>query len=109
MDTPMDTGKDSVTPSAAAALSDEQKKDLTHRLARIEGQLRGVQKLLGQVDQVEDCLALAQQLSAARKALDRTFVHLLSHALVHHTEQTDDLAQIKANNQMLASLLEKFV
>ena len=28
------------------ALTDAQKKDLLHRLARVEGQLRGVQKLI---------------------------------------------------------------
>ncbi len=109
MDTPLESENSELNLSPALALSEAQKKDLTHRLARIEGQLRGVQKLLVQVDQVEDCLAVAQQLSAARKALDRAFVHLLSHALVHHSEQTDDLEKIKANNQLLASLLEKFV
>ena len=31
----------------STALTALQKKDLLHRLARIEGQLRGVQKLIG--------------------------------------------------------------
>lgn len=109
MDTPLVTAQNEGLPEQQSALSEAQKKELMHRLARIEGQLRGVQKLLGQVGPVDDCLALAQQLSAARKALDRAFVHLLSHALVHHTDQTEDLAEIRANNQLLASLLEKFV
>lgn len=109
MDTPMVTAQNEGLHEQQSALSEAQKKELMHRLARIEGQLRGVQKLLGQVGPVDDCLALAQQLSAARKALDRAFVHLLSHALVHHTDQTEDLAEIRANNQLLASLLEKFV
>ena len=51
------------------ALSAQQKKDLLNRLARIEGQLRGVQKLIALADEPEDCDAVAQQMAAARKAL----------------------------------------
>ena len=48
------------------ALSAQQKKDLLNRLARIEGQLRGVQKLIALADEPEDCDAVAQQMAAAR-------------------------------------------
>ncbi|MCI4441277.1 metal-sensitive transcriptional regulator, partial [Tibeticola sp.] len=42
----------------------EKKKALCARLARIEGQLRGVQKL---IETDADCEKIAQQLAAARK------------------------------------------
>jgi CsoR family transcriptional regulator, copper-sensing transcriptional repressor len=45
-----------------------KKKTLCTRLARVEGQLRGVQRLI-ELD--ADCEEVAQQLSAARKALDK--------------------------------------
>ena len=64
------------------ALTALQKKDLLHRLARIEGQLRGVQKLIALAAQPLDCDAVAQQMAAARKALDRSFVQLLTASLV---------------------------
>ncbi|MEO6018030.1 MAG: metal-sensing transcriptional repressor [Polaromonas sp.] len=54
-----------------AKLSDPgKKKSLCTRLARVEGQLRGVQRL---IDSDADCEKIAQQLAAARKALDKSF------------------------------------
>lgn len=47
-----------------------KKKALCSRLARVEGQLRGLQRL---IDEEQDCEKIAQQLSAARKALDKAF------------------------------------
>lgn len=54
--------------------SPEKKKQLIDRLARVEGQLRGVQKL---IDNDADCEKIAQQLSAARKALDKSFYSMV--------------------------------
>ena len=51
-----------------------KKKDLVHRLSRIEGQLRGVQRL---IDEEADCEKIAQQLAAARKALDKSFFSMV--------------------------------
>ena len=51
-------------------LDSEKKKAMCARLARVEGQLRGVQRL---IDEDQDCEKIAQQLSAARKALDKSF------------------------------------
>ncbi len=53
----------------------EKKKAIRTRLARVEGQLRGVQKL---IDDEADCEKIAQQLSAARKALDKSFFAMVA-------------------------------
>jgi CsoR family transcriptional regulator, copper-sensing transcriptional repressor len=90
------------------ALTGEQKKDLLNRLARIEGQLRGVQKLVAMAADVSDCDAVAQQMAAARKALDRCFVQLLSVSMVNQTANAADLETAKANAEHLAELLQKF-
>jgi len=45
------------------------------RLARIEGQVRGLQAM---IRRGEDCEAVAQQFSAARKALDRAYQEMLA-------------------------------
>jgi len=45
------------------------------RLARIEGQVRGLQAM---IRRGEDCEAIAQQFAAARKALDRAYQELLA-------------------------------
>lgn len=90
------------------ALNAAQKKDLLHRLARIEGQLRGVQKLIAIADRPSDCDAVAQQLAAARKALDRAFVQLLTSSIVTQTANARDLDDAQASAGALAALLDKF-
>ena len=91
-----------------SALTAMQKKDLLNRLARIEGQLRGVQKLIAMADQPADCDAVAQQMAAARKALDRCFVQLLSGSLLTQSGNATDLADAQASAGKLAALLDKF-
>lgn len=49
-----------------------------HRLRRVEGQIRGV---LAMMEQDQPCDAIAQQLSAARKALDRAFYEMMACSL----------------------------
>ena len=90
------------------ALSAQQKKDLLHRLARIEGQLRGVQKLVALAGQAGDIDAVAQQMAAARKALDRSFVQLLANSIVTQSANAPDLGQAQDSASRLAALLDKF-
>ncbi|MGA8514494.1 MAG: metal-sensing transcriptional repressor [Burkholderiaceae bacterium] len=52
-----------------------KKKAICMRLARVEGQLRGLQR---QIEDEEDCQKIAQQLSAARKALDKAFFTMVA-------------------------------
>jgi len=53
---------------------EEHKRALVLRLKRIEGQLRGVQRL---VEEEAPCESIAQQLFASRRALDKAY-----HAMV---------------------------
>lgn len=52
-----------------------ERKKLMSRLARVEGQLRGVQKM---IESGQDCESVAQQLAAARGALNRAFYELIA-------------------------------
>jgi DNA-binding FrmR family transcriptional regulator len=54
---------------------EEMKKAMDARLARIEGQVRAVRRMIGED---EPCGDIAQQLAAARKALDRAFYEMVS-------------------------------
>jgi DNA-binding FrmR family transcriptional regulator len=90
------------------ALTLQQKKDLLNRLARVEGQLRGIQKLVALADQPSDCDAVAQQMAAARKALDRSFVQLLASSIQTQSGEAGDLEQARASARHLAALLDKF-
>lgn len=61
-------------PCTMSTLSDETSRtDLLNRLRRAEGQLRGIQRM---VEEGEDCMQIAQQLSAVRKALDSAYVRM---------------------------------
>jgi DNA-binding FrmR family transcriptional regulator len=53
----------------------QAKKAMDVRLARIEGQVRAVRRMIGED---EPCESIAQQLAAARKALDRAFYEMVS-------------------------------
>lgn len=92
----------------SSALSPLQKKDLLHRLARIEGQLRGVQKLIAQAATPSDCDAVAQQMAAARKALDRSFVQLLTNTMQTQSANAASLPEAQAAAAKLAAMLDKF-
>lgn len=56
------------------------RRELVLRLKRVEGQLRAVQRM---IDEGEDCEPVAQQLAAARRALDKAFFELMACAIEH--------------------------
>lgn len=68
----------SVAPVPAAFDEAAARRALVARLRRIEGQLRGVQAMIAAG---EECEPVAQQLSAARKALDKAFFELIACAI----------------------------
>ncbi|MCS7101641.1 MAG: metal-sensitive transcriptional regulator [Burkholderiaceae bacterium] len=78
---------------------------LVVRLKRVEGQLRGIQSM---IESGADCEAIAQQLSAARKALDRAFYELLACALEHPQFSAEAGESDAARVQRIARTLAKF-
>jgi len=66
--------------AATVAISEDVKDDMVARLRRIEGQIRGLQRML---DEGRDCTEIAQQMGAARSALDRTYMQLVAAGLEH--------------------------
>ena len=76
------------------SLTDEtRKKALVMRLKRIEGQLRGIQNL---IESGSDCEAVAQQMSASRKALDKAFFALVGCVISQGEIEGDDIATMLA-------------
>ena len=76
-----------------------KKKSLCARLARVEGQLRGIQRL---IDGDADCEKIAQQLAAARKALDKSFFTMVGCMMEQGMEQGD------LSGEHVAKMLAKF-
>ncbi|MCX7814861.1 MAG: metal-sensitive transcriptional regulator [Tepidimonas ignava] len=71
----------------------ERKKALLLRLKRVEGQLRGIQRL---IEGDADCEQVAQQLAAARKALDKTFYAMVGCVMAQGDTPPDDVADLLA-------------
>ncbi|AZZ47684.1 MULTISPECIES: metal-sensing transcriptional repressor [Pseudomonadaceae] len=65
---------DQTTPTESVQLQDQQQAMLK-RLARVEGQVRGIQAM---IKRGEDCESIAQQFSAARSALDKAYRLMLT-------------------------------
>ena len=69
-------------------MNEKDRISMKARLARIEGQIRGLQRLIS--EDVPDCEKVAQQMLAARKALDKAS-HTMLACMVHQAiEQAED-------------------
>lgn len=91
------------------ALRDETSRtDLLNRLRRAEGQLRGVQRM---IDEGEDCMHIAQQIAAVRRALDSAYVRMtvcfmeqeLSSRMRDRNGRAPDLGELLGNIETLLS------
>jgi len=71
----------------------EAKKAMDTRLARVEGQVRGIRRM---IDEDQTCEAIAQQLSAARKALDRAFYEMVSCMMRDEPPSAGKIAELLA-------------
>ena len=60
----------------AARVIGEEEARILNRLARVEGQVRGLQRM---IEEGKDCEDILAQLAAAKSALDRVGTHLISH------------------------------
>lgn len=59
-------------------IPDEVARDVTARLRRVEGQVRALQRMIAER---RDCHMIAQQMSAARAALERATVQLMANSM----------------------------
>ncbi len=80
-------------------------QEVVHRLRRVEGQIRGV---LTMMEQDLPCDAIAQQLSAARKALDRAFYEMMACSLEMEIGEAANSKIIRQRIAEKARLLAKY-
>ncbi len=85
------------------AVSDDVLEQLQARLRRVEGQVRGIQRML---DERVHCHDVLQQMSAARTALERTMVTLMVESLAQCLQPVDDR---RVDQAELRRLSESFV
>ena len=91
--------------TVATEIEATQRRQLVNRLRRVEGQIRGIQQM---VEQGHDCNKIAQQLAAARKALDRSFFEMVSCRLVATLDQAETLQDARSEGMVWAQMLSKF-
>jgi DNA-binding FrmR family transcriptional regulator len=84
---------------------DNHKRAMIARLRRVEGQIRGIQ---GMIEQDATCEAVAQQVAAARRALDRSFFELVACTMEVEIESADNLRAAKAAGAHVAKILAKY-
>ncbi|MCU1401322.1 MAG: transcriptional regulator [Acidimicrobiales bacterium] len=79
-----------------AAAYDMQKTDIAKRLARVEGQVRGIARM---VDEDRYCIDILDQVSAITKALQQVSLGLLhdhlGHCVAHAVQEGGPQAQEK--------------
>jgi DNA-binding FrmR family transcriptional regulator len=87
------------------ALSEADVGALRARMRRLEGQIRGVERML---DERADCHDIVQQMAAARGALDRSMVQLMVASMtecLHADRGTVDEAELRRLGERFARLL----
>ncbi len=84
----------------------EDKKRLLARLARVEGQIRGIQKMIADD---EECEKIAQQIGAARGALNKAFADQMSCAVSRTLAGYGcDTAEVRNEVHEVLALLAKY-
>ena len=76
-----------------AGIPPEQTRALLSRLRRAEGQVRAV---IRQIEEGQPCEQVAQQLTAARKALDKAFFAMAGCAIEHGQVEPRDVSAFLA-------------
>lgn len=84
--------------------TEADRKKLIGRLARVEGQLRGIQRM---IESGDECELVAQQLAAARGALNKAFFEMI--ACAFKNKLGDDASEeVQGRLTDMASLLAKY-
>lgn len=85
----------------------ELKSEIKHRLARIEGQLRGVQKM---IDEERDCKEIVQQLIAIRSGVQSAslqFIREVANDCLADFAQNENPASRRAHLDEVIQMLGK--
>jgi len=106
LDTDAGTTTAGVTPTEKPVVSltglEQEEADLDRRLSRIEGQVRGIRRM---VAQGRDCKELSTQFAAVAKALDRAAINYLTAHLVYCIENPEQALQDGTSLEELRRLL----
>jgi len=87
-------------------MEEKDSRDLLGRLKKIEGQMRGIQKL---INDKKDCEVILQQISAARSALYKVGIQYISSHLKDCLIKKEKLSpKLEENISRFINVLGKF-
>ncbi|MBU2580385.1 MAG: metal-sensitive transcriptional regulator [Alphaproteobacteria bacterium] len=81
----------------------DQKAKLQKRLARVEGQVRGIQRM---IDEDRYCIDVVTQISAVRAALLKVEQEVLKQHVAHCVEHAIATGDLEDQRRKVAELLE---
>jgi len=96
--TPMSPDTSKPKPTAATVHRSEHQRDIVNRLRRIEGQVRA---LVEMVDGGRPCEDIAQQMSAARKAMDKAFYRMMACSMLEAVSNGDSIEGVERSTRIL--------
>ena len=87
-------------------LESDNQKQIINRLRRVEGQLRGIQKMIAEE---KDCVNIVTQLSAVRSGIDRTMGIIVAKNLKQCFEHPNDNPeeQLEKMEQAIQMVIKK--
>ncbi len=88
-----------------ATFRSEHQRDVVNRLKRIEGQVRG---LIEMVESGRPCEDVAQQMSAARKAMDKAFYRMMACSVMEAVSVSESEDQTIREVERSTRILEKY-
>lgn len=88
-----------------AAYRPENQRDVINRLKRIEGQVRG---LIEMVERGRGCEDIAQQMAAARKAMDKAFYRMMACSVMEAVSESDSEINTFRQVERSTRILEKY-
>ena len=91
--------------STASTYRAEHQRDVVNRLKRIEGQVRG---LIEMVETGRSCEDVAQQMSAARKAMDKAFYRMMACSVMEAVSFSDTEEVALREVERSTRILEKY-
>ena len=88
----------------ALLLDDETIEEILARLRRVEGQVRAIQRM---ITERRDCHAIAQQMAAARSAMERATIQLMTTSMAQCLRPKGDNKRV--DERELQRLTDTFI
>lgn len=91
--------------ASSSAYRHTHQRDVVDRLKRIEGQVRG---LIVMIESGRPCEDVAQQMAAARKAMDKTFFRMMACTMMEAVTAAPGDTSVEGEVERATAILERY-